>query len=339
MSKPHSPGGSDAGSYRSGTAARLAGVPVETLRVWERRYSVVGPRLSSGGQRLYSNADIKRLALIKNLVDLGHPIGAIAPLDNEALAALRENSRSLQRPRPAVDFMEHREIRVALVSRMPVSDRVQDALEGTALRIVGVCADPVRAPEILADARADVVIVELPTLFEREVDLVASIKGACGASSAIVLYRYARGAVIRRLRQAGHAVARATADATEIETICLSLLRYSPQASELVSAGADAGAPPPPRFDEPTLARLSAASRVVECECPRHLVDLVMNLAAFEHYSAECASRSPADVALHLDLQRSAGFARAIIERALERTAIAEGFEVPPREQMQDSSA
>ena len=36
------------GVYRSGVAARLTGVPVDTLRIWERRYSVIGPRLSAG---------------------------------------------------------------------------------------------------------------------------------------------------------------------------------------------------------------------------------------------------------------------------------------------------
>ena len=34
--------------YRSGMAARLAGIPVETLRVWERRYAVVARRLVRG---------------------------------------------------------------------------------------------------------------------------------------------------------------------------------------------------------------------------------------------------------------------------------------------------
>ena len=61
-----------AGLYRSGVAARLAGVPVNTLRVWERRYKVVGPSLSTGRQRLYSLADVRRLTLIKQLVDMGH---------------------------------------------------------------------------------------------------------------------------------------------------------------------------------------------------------------------------------------------------------------------------
>ena len=41
-------------SYRRGAVAKLTGIPVETLRVWERRYNTVGPRQSAKGQRIYS---------------------------------------------------------------------------------------------------------------------------------------------------------------------------------------------------------------------------------------------------------------------------------------------
>ena len=51
-----------------------------------------------------------------------------------------------------------------------------------------------------------------------------------------------------------------------------------------------------------------------------------MQLASFERYSAQCASRNPADAALHADLQHAAGLARAIMESALERVALAEGI-------------
>ena len=43
---------SGTGQYRSGVAARLSGLHPETLRVWERRYAIVGPQRSDGGQRL-----------------------------------------------------------------------------------------------------------------------------------------------------------------------------------------------------------------------------------------------------------------------------------------------
>ena len=107
----------ESGIYRSGVAARLAGVPVETLRVWERRYGVVRPRLSEGRQRLYSSAEVRRLTLIKQLVDMGHPIGAIAALPTDVLFGMREASKALEdSQRHAADNAIVREVRAALLS-------------------------------------------------------------------------------------------------------------------------------------------------------------------------------------------------------------------------------
>ena len=82
-------------SYRSGVAARLAGIPVDTLRIWERRYAIVAPTLSSGRQRLYCQQDIHRLGLIKQLVDLGHPVGSLARLDQATLIELRGSTLAM----------------------------------------------------------------------------------------------------------------------------------------------------------------------------------------------------------------------------------------------------
>jgi hypothetical protein len=51
-----------------------------------------------------------------------------------------------------------------------------------------------------------------------------------------------------------------------------------------------------------------------------------MMLGSFERYSLQCASRNSADAALHQELNHSAGMARAIMEQALERLALAEGL-------------
>nr|WP_179712022.1 MerR family transcriptional regulator [Paraburkholderia bryophila] len=74
--------------YKSGEAARLAKMPVTTLRIWERRYGVIGPAKTASGQRLYTEDDVRRLTLIKMLVSRGHAIGAIARLDREQLQFL-----------------------------------------------------------------------------------------------------------------------------------------------------------------------------------------------------------------------------------------------------------
>ncbi len=74
--------------YRIGTVARLAGISTHALRVWERRYGVPAPSRSEGGARLYSEAEVARLRLLKRAVDRGHPIGQPVPPDQEALLRL-----------------------------------------------------------------------------------------------------------------------------------------------------------------------------------------------------------------------------------------------------------
>jgi len=79
--------GTSAG-YAIGVVTRHTGLSPDVLRVWERRYGVVTPTRSAGGQRLYSATDIEKLRLLRRLVDGGHRIASIARLDHEALAAL-----------------------------------------------------------------------------------------------------------------------------------------------------------------------------------------------------------------------------------------------------------
>jgi DNA-binding transcriptional MerR regulator len=61
--------------YRIGTAARLSGVEVGTLRNWEQRYGIVVAKRSASGQRLYTLDDIERLRELKGLIDGGLSAG------------------------------------------------------------------------------------------------------------------------------------------------------------------------------------------------------------------------------------------------------------------------
>ena len=80
------------------------------------------------------------------------------------------------------------------------------------------------------------------------------------------------------------------------------------------------------RFNRDQLQTLAQASSAVACECPRHLVDLVNDLTAFEIYSSECVNRSPKDADLHAYLHHTTARARALIEEALDRVATEEGL-------------
>ena len=62
----------------------------QTLRAWERRYDVVQPGRSDGGQRLYSDHDVERLSHLRQLIDVGRPISMVAALPTDEIEALLE---------------------------------------------------------------------------------------------------------------------------------------------------------------------------------------------------------------------------------------------------------
>lgn len=57
--------------YTVGRAAELTGVPSTTLRKWEQRYGVVAPQRSTGNYRLYDDEAVRRLSVMRTLVDAG----------------------------------------------------------------------------------------------------------------------------------------------------------------------------------------------------------------------------------------------------------------------------
>ena len=63
-----------------GQAALLSGVPVETIRIWERRYKAVEPVRTTGGHRKYTENDVRYLAALKSLVASGTRIGKAAKM-------------------------------------------------------------------------------------------------------------------------------------------------------------------------------------------------------------------------------------------------------------------
>jgi len=84
----NTPGNGHDTRYPIGVVTRRPGLSPDVLRVWERRYSVVTPVRSPGGQRLYSAGDIDKLRLLRRLVEGGHRIASVAGLDVERLSAL-----------------------------------------------------------------------------------------------------------------------------------------------------------------------------------------------------------------------------------------------------------
>src|SRR5215217_7374614 len=106
-----------------GVVAERTGLTPDALRVWERRYRVVEPNRSPGGQRIYSDADIARLSLLYRATRGGHGISHVAPLGNAKLEELvrqieSATARPQELPFPAIPSPEVIEQAIAFTEEL-----------------------------------------------------------------------------------------------------------------------------------------------------------------------------------------------------------------------------
>ena len=81
-------------SYPISAVAKLTGIPLDTLRAWERRYRTVIPKRAGRG-RVYSEDQIQKLLLLRRAVEQGHSIGQVAALGDRQLRELLEKSSAM----------------------------------------------------------------------------------------------------------------------------------------------------------------------------------------------------------------------------------------------------
>jgi DNA-binding transcriptional MerR regulator len=297
---------------KSGTAARLAGVPVSTLRVWERRYGVVAAPKTSTGQRLYTQQDVQRLRLLRQLTEQGHAIGTIAGLAFDALSALAAGERLVKAQGRRV-FAIGRQVATRLpASAQCVMVAVHDSLDDADAQVT--------------DEAVDVLLVHLSSLQPSSAARVLALGTRLQVTSIVVFYTYGAEATAAGLRAAGAHVQRDPVSARELARLVASTPKARPRPDE---RDADAVQPAPRRFSDEALAGLMDMRSTVACECPRHVAEIVLQLASFERYSADCVARGPADADLHRQLTALAGTARTMFEQALQRVVDDEGLVLP----------
>lgn len=312
---------------RSGAVARLAGMPVATLRIWEQRHQAVKPATAPSGHRLYAPADVQRLLLLRQLTGQGHAIGSIASLSSAQLQRLAQQApgRGAGR-RPAG-------LRLAVVGEA-LAARLQRPALARSLMPGGTAVAAYTSLQDLTQAAkaADLLLWHAPTLPPTLPPEVDAARQACGARQLAVVYRYASSAATLALADAGVATLREPADDPALGRWLAALLDSLPARDDPAPAApppAPSTALAPRRYDDATLTRIAGLSPTLACECPRHVAELLMQLSSFEAYSAACAHRDSADARLHAYLQQVAGASRALFESALERLARHEGLPLP----------
>lgn len=328
-----------AGSLRrSGAVARMLRMPVATLRNWERRYGLTQSAQTSGGQRLYSEDDVRRLALIRQLTQLGHAIGTVATLDMSELqriATMHAGAQALSRgvsDAAAESPAALRPWRVLAVGQGVVARLQRPALLrriGVPVQLLGTFNTFDEAAKASLPSDLDAVLVHEPML---HAGWLAATQAAVPALSGIpraVLYGFAADAVCETLAAVGVLLLR------EPQPDAVVAQWFRGMALSVCQPAAGSGSTEllpdqlAPRWDDAAILDFAGRSSTVACECPRHVAELLMQLAHFERYSAACANRNADDARLHAFLQQTAAHARARLETALEQIAIHEGWLLP----------
>ena len=192
-------------------------MPVATLRVWERRYGLTQPELTPSGQRLYSADDVRRLALIKQLTDLGHAIGSLAPLDMpqlqrvaathaQALAATQSDERSDAAHAPPVRAWRLAVIGAALGTRLQRPALLRRL--GRPVVLLGPFDDVAQAAAALQGSQLDALLFHEPQLHGGWLAALDAAAPALVGVPKAVLYSFAADPVCEALATAGMALLR-----------------------------------------------------------------------------------------------------------------------------------
>jgi DNA-binding transcriptional MerR regulator len=316
VSAPERPPG-----YRIGTVAGLTGLDPHTIRAWERRYQAVEPARSQRGTRLYDDACIQRLQLLKALVDCGEAIRHVARLPDAKLREQLQRLAGLARSGERRTEAGAPPLGVALLAPGVEAQLRANPRELAGFRVVE-SFDRVEA--LIASPRGwscDVLVLELPQLGSEPLRGLDRCQIASGASQVVVLYSFARRGVLSRLAQRGVRLVRGPLGLEQLHRALLDLVtgaRATEKQRPARSRPRGEGEVPVRRYDDTRLARIAEVSTTIECECPHHLSSLLCSLTAFERYSRDCESRDGEDAAMHQRLADGTARARATMEDLLD---------------------
>lgn len=137
--------------YNIGLVSRMTGIPVATLRVWERRYGFPSSTRTPGGHRLCSEKEVLRLRWVKARVDEGmqtsQAIRALQHLEQEGRFPDAPFAASPQAPAPPADpsfpVFRERLVEVLLAHDTQQADRLLGqllslySLEDLVLEVIG----------------------------------------------------------------------------------------------------------------------------------------------------------------------------------------------------------
>jgi DNA-binding transcriptional MerR regulator len=312
--------------YRIGAVSKTTGIPVSTLRMWETRYGAFSPVKTQGKQRLFQEHDVSKALLLKQLSQAGHAISANAHLDLEQLRHMSQVTNPIGKSR----VNPGQPVSLAVVG-LNLANRIESkkfalGLKQSQIRVTDVLEDLAAASKARFLDNPQVLLIKVNSLQTQVHQAITALIQKQPFAQTIVLYHFAPEPVVQAMKLAGLIVRREPLSDAELAELLLSVVFIDHErAQEYGTTGAVISAR---KYSEATLNRVAGISTNVLCECPKHVAELISQLASFEEYSQECLNNKAEDAHLHAYLTSISGSARALFENALEKIAAHEGIDL-----------
>ena len=298
--------------------SKTLGIPSANIRAWENRYGVVQSIRTDGGRRRYTKKDVKKLGILKLLIDQGHKIGEIARLSHDELIGLAKKQndengkefvdRNNQLCQSVLLVGHHYTYRLIDIINSTSSGFVIEVFNGELNELTGDVA-----------SQYDIVVIDASFIDLKKYEVFLFGDNLKNKTKFVLLYSYSNTSTTEELETYENIYTVQTP--VNIDSL-KNLFEKFKQESKNGGAGeiefSQQDSTPKERlYTNKELAILSQITSSIDCECPQHLGQLITNLVAFEEYSRSCVDKNTKDAVIHKHLFKVSSTARAMLEGAL----------------------
>ena len=300
--------------YGIGTVARLTGLKSDTLRVWERRYGLGASYKSPTGRRQYTQSDLDHLQLVSALVKQGIRIGEIAASDRKTLEVLLQQQAHLSPSRPPPPAKP----RVVFLGADLCQwvDGHQGCISGASALLARMSVEDA-VLSLNSEESADILVVHCPSLTLPQINGVNTIAERLGVRRTIVLYQFGNDQWLAELERLGHSAFKYPIEPSQL-AFEIGRSQVEKETAEGMGNLSDLMPAKPRVFSDAALRAAAQEKIVLDCECPRHLSELIKSLNEFEAYSSACSVDNWKDAAIHASIYAYTCQARHLMEKALQ---------------------
>lgn len=312
------------GTYSIGAVVKLSGLTSDNIRVWEKRHgAVVANRLPSG-RRYYTQAQVNRLLLLKQCIICGFSISELAKLDD---AELQEKIAS-HTPKKIKRIKKDEPITVGILSQSDLIKEVQN-IPKINIILSEILNDfsKVHLHDQLLKITPDILVLEVSGVNAQNVKSIIELSKLTSPTLLIVIYRFGNQAHLGALRNQGFRLLRAPLDDESLFYLLSGFISNHQWLEESTFTPVP-NQYPAHLYTHQQLSKIANLPTKVDCECPHHLVDLIVGLKEFEKYSGECINKNDEDAALHGKIQLTTASSRQQLENLLREVLSIEGIEI-----------